>query len=255
MFFCSISIIASATDYYVSSSGDDSADGLSPSTPWQTITKVNSELSKITAGDKILFKRGETFQGTLTVSQSGTAGNPIVFDAYGSGAEPVISGFTSINGWTSEGGGIYSKSITCQSAPNILTLDDKNVARGRWPNAGWMIIDSFTGSTSIYDAALPSLPDWDGAEVIVRTAQCLVDRSIIQSHSGQTLTFTPITQDPVVGSGYFIQNHRSALDVYGEWCYTNGTIYMYFGSENPSNHIVKVSVMDKLVDINFKSGE
>ncbi len=253
MFFCSISIIASATDYYVSSSGDDSADGLSPSTPWQTITKVNSELSKITAGDKILFKRGETFQGTLTVSQSGTAGNPIVFDAYGSGAEPVISGFTSINGWTSEGGGIYSKSITCQSAPNILTLDDKNVARGRWPNAGWMIIDSFTGSTSIYDAALPSLPDWDGAEVIVRTAQCLVDRSIIQSHSGQTLTFTPITQDPVVGSGYFIQNHRSALDVYGEWCYTNGTIYMYFGSENPSNHIVKVSVMDKLVDINFKN--
>ena len=132
-------------------------------------------------------------------------------------------------------------------------MDDKNVARGRWPNAGWMIIDSFTGSTSIYDAALPSLPDWDGAEVIVRTAQCLVDRSIIQSHSGQTLTFTPITQDPVVGSGYFIQNHRSALDVYGEWCYTNGTIYMYFGSENPSNHIVKVSVMDKLVDINFKN--
>ena len=201
MIFCSISIIASATDYYVSSSGDDSADGLSPSTPWQTITKVNSELSKITAGDKILFKRGETFQGTLTVSQSGTAGNPIVFDAYGSGAEPVISGFTSINGWTSEGGGIYSKSITCQSAPNILTLDDKNVARGRWPNAGWMIIDSFTGSTSIYDAALPSLPDWDGAEVIVRTAQCLVDRSIIQSHSGQRTRNTaaiPATGDPAL---------------------------------------------------------
>ena len=253
VFLCTLSMAGHATDYYVSSSGSDSANGLSSSTPWRSLSKVNSEFSRFTPGDKILFKRGEIFQGTLTVSKAGAPDNPIVFDAYDSGSEPVISGFTSISSWTNEGGGIYSKSINCQSAPNILTLDDKNVAKGRWPNAGWMIIDTHSGSTSLTDAALPSSPDWNGAEIIVRTTAYVVDRSVVNYHSGQTLTYSPLTLSPVDGSGYFIQNHQSALDVYGEWCYTNGTLYMYFGSENPANHIVKTSVLDKLVDINYKN--
>jgi len=252
LLLCSVSIIASATDYYVSSSGNDSANGLTGSTPWRTIAKVNSEFSRFNAGDRILFKRGDLFHGTLSVTKSGAAGNPIVIDAYDSGNEPIISGFTSVDAWTNEGGGIYSKSISSQSAPNIVTLDGKNVTRGRWPNSGWMIIDSHSGTTSLTDAELPSAPDWDGAEVIVRTAECLVDRSIITSHSGHTLTYSAITEDPVDGSGYFIQNHPRALDSYGEWCYTNSTLYIYFGSENPTNHTVKVSVLDNLVDISFE---
>ena len=56
MFLCLVSVVASATDYYVSSSGNDSANGLSSSTPWQTISKVNSAFSGFNPGDRILLR-------------------------------------------------------------------------------------------------------------------------------------------------------------------------------------------------------
>ncbi|HQK70497.1 MAG TPA: right-handed parallel beta-helix repeat-containing protein, partial [Bacteroidales bacterium] len=50
---------ANATDYYISSSGDDKNNsGLSENSPWKTIDKINSEFSSFKPGDKILFKCG-----------------------------------------------------------------------------------------------------------------------------------------------------------------------------------------------------
>ena len=253
MFLCSLSIIASATDYFVSSSGNDSANGLSSSTPWRSIEKVNSEFTRFTPGDRILFKRGDVFYGTISVSRAGMSGNPILIGAFGTGQDPVICGFATISGWTNTGEGIFSKVLSCESNPNILLLDGKNTAKGRWPNTEWRTIDSHYGSTSLTDNELPGSPAWTGAEIVVRTYASLVDRSIISNHSGQTLIYSALTQDPVNGSGYFIQNHRATLDSYGEWCYTDGILYMYFGSENPENHEVKVSYIDNLVkvDVNY----
>jgi uncharacterized repeat protein (TIGR02059 family) len=253
LIFSLCSFIASATDYYVSSTGNDSANGLSSSTPWKTIEKVNSEFSKINPGDRIFFRRGDVFYGKLSISKAGAAGNPITVSSYGTGSLPRISGFTTITSWTNFGGGIYSKAVTCESIPNILVLDGVNKAKGRWPNSGWKTIDSHSGSTSLTDSELPASPDWTGGEVVVRTFASLVDRSTISDHTGTSLTFTPLTQDPINGVGYFIQNHRSALDSFGEWCYTNGTLYMYFGSENPENHEVRVSTKDNLVSMLYKN--
>ena len=61
LLLCLFSFIASAKDYYISSTGNDSSDGLSSSTPWRTISKVNAEFSKLNPGDRILFKRGDVF--------------------------------------------------------------------------------------------------------------------------------------------------------------------------------------------------
>lgn len=71
--------------HYVSTSGNDANDGLSPSTPWKTLDKVNSHT--FGPGDWILFKGGETFtgQGLRFLNDSGTAINPIVITSYGTG--------------------------------------------------------------------------------------------------------------------------------------------------------------------------
>lgn len=90
---------AHATTYYVSNTGNNRYDGTSPSASWQTLQRVqiaaNSGLMK--PGDKILFKRGHSFSGTLTWSSifgnkapSGTKDAPIIFGAYGTGARPVF---------------------------------------------------------------------------------------------------------------------------------------------------------------------
>src|SRR3989339_2159870 len=96
---------ASASTYYVSNTGLDTNNGISESTPWQTISKVNA--TTFSPGDSILFKRGDTFYGSITVSQSGTAGNPITFSSYGSGSQPIITGFTDVTEWTNLGNNIW----------------------------------------------------------------------------------------------------------------------------------------------------
>jgi hypothetical protein len=79
----------SATDYYVNTSGSDTNPG-TPALPWQTINKVNS--ATFLPGDRIFFAGGQTFTGPLvfTSSSAGTAANPIVIGAYGTGI-PTIS--------------------------------------------------------------------------------------------------------------------------------------------------------------------
>ncbi len=46
--------------------------------------------ASLNAGDQLLFKRGGTWSGTLTVSKVGTPEKPIVVGAYGSGALPMV---------------------------------------------------------------------------------------------------------------------------------------------------------------------
>ena len=100
--FISILFLAaslSATTYYVDATGgNDSNSGLTEALAWKTIAKVNA--SSFSAGDSILFKRGETWREQLTVPSSGSAGNPITFGAYGTGADPIISGADLVTTWT-----------------------------------------------------------------------------------------------------------------------------------------------------------
>ena len=87
--------LASASTYYVSSStGSDSNNGTSSSTAWQTIAHVNGQ--SFQPGDSVLFKRGDVWNESLAPASSGSSGNPISFDAYGSGAAPNLTGYYAV---------------------------------------------------------------------------------------------------------------------------------------------------------------
>jgi hypothetical protein len=93
-----------AAIYYVDScdvTGDDAHAGTSMAEPWLTIHQVNTHAS-LAAGDSVLFRRGCTWREQLTVPTSGEAGNVITFGAYGTGANPIISGAGIITSWTSD---------------------------------------------------------------------------------------------------------------------------------------------------------
>lgn len=87
--------VASATTYYVSSStGSDANNGTSAATAWQTIGHVNAQTFQ--PGDSVLFKRGDVWNESLVVPSSGTAGNPIAFDTYGTGPAPNLTGYYAV---------------------------------------------------------------------------------------------------------------------------------------------------------------
>jgi hypothetical protein len=91
--FFSLSISCSSdperTFYVDGIGGSDSNSGLSGENAWRSLEKVNSHL--FSAGDRILFKRGSHFQGRLKPQGSGSEGQPIIIDAYGTGEKPVIA--------------------------------------------------------------------------------------------------------------------------------------------------------------------
>lgn len=80
-----------ATYYVNSSTGNDNNSGTTPSSAWQNLTKVDA--ATFQPGDSILLADGSNWYGQqLTVSSSGTIGDPITFSNYGSGADPTIWG-------------------------------------------------------------------------------------------------------------------------------------------------------------------
>ncbi|MEG1883695.1 MAG: right-handed parallel beta-helix repeat-containing protein [Clostridia bacterium] len=97
--------------YYVSNSGDDKNDGLSPETVWRTLDKVNSgawgwegklntsefpeflwasehpdEQVSLQGGDAVLFERGGLWRGQLQTAEG------VTYSAYGEGEKPCFYG-------------------------------------------------------------------------------------------------------------------------------------------------------------------
>jgi parallel beta-helix repeat protein len=248
--------IISATDYYVSATGDDGADGRSESTPWKSITKVNSFFAGLFPGDRILFNRGNSFYGTLIISRSGFKDYPITLGAYGIGVDPIIDGLTTISSWIQESKGIYSAFVTCQSNPNIVTVDGVNTPMGRYPNTGYLTYESHSGTSSITDNQLPISPNWTGAEIVIRKNAWVLDRNLITNHDKNVLSYTALGYPFSIitdGYGYFIQNDIKTLDRLGDWYYGGGKLYMYFGVENPDDYVVKISSLDRIVSLTGRS--
>lgn len=74
------------TKYYISQSGDDRNDGLTPETPIKTMVRL-MELY-IVEGDAVLFNRGDTFR----LGHSLSTHNGVTYGAYGKGSKPKIYG-------------------------------------------------------------------------------------------------------------------------------------------------------------------
>jgi hypothetical protein len=87
-------LLSNATNYYVSNSGNDNANGTTINTPWQNPSKISGY--HFSAGDSVLFKRGDTFYGSFTVSWPGVSGNPIIYGAYGTGEFNKINSLSNI---------------------------------------------------------------------------------------------------------------------------------------------------------------
>lgn len=73
------------TAYYVSNSGNDLNDGLTPETAINSLDRINTLPLK--SGDAILLERGGMWRGSIHINISG-----ITVSAYGEGAKPIING-------------------------------------------------------------------------------------------------------------------------------------------------------------------
>lgn len=106
--FVLLTSLSYATNYYIdATNGNDNQTGTTPQKAWKSIEKVNN--APLSAGDSVLFKRGEIFRGNL-VPVSGSALGSITYGAYGTGSKPKLLGSIEKNApsdWVSQGGNIW----------------------------------------------------------------------------------------------------------------------------------------------------
>lgn len=108
-----------AKSYYISADGDDSNDG-SQSSPWKTLTRASIVAEKaengglLMAGDSLLFRAGDTFEGNFLIRCSGSIENPIIISSYGVGEKPILSGSGNITG------GDYFEAIKLLNTSNLV---------------------------------------------------------------------------------------------------------------------------------------
>ncbi|MBP7507716.1 MAG: right-handed parallel beta-helix repeat-containing protein [Prolixibacteraceae bacterium] len=240
-----------ATDYYVQNGGNDQALGTSEDKAWATLGKVNSVFASLKPGDKILFRRGDTFYGSLIITKSGMAGSPITIGAYGTGEKPEITGFITINSWTSEGNGIYSTTVSSEDQTNMVLIDGVQYGMGRWPDNEYNIFESASSNVSITDNELTETNDWTGAEVVIRKNDWSLDRCNISDHTGNKIIYTSLgtTQIATPNHGYFIQDDLRTLNEFGEWYHdlSSGKLYVHFGTSSPSGKTIKVATLNSVI--------
>jgi len=254
VFIISSGTVFSSNYYFSSSGGNDShslEEARNTSTPWKTLTKLNAIFSQLKAGDSILFKRGDVFEGSIIVTQSGLYTANLVFGAYGSHPDkPVISGFGTLTAWKPAGDGIYETDWDAEGTN--LTINGRQHAIGRFPNEGYLTYQSHNGNSSITDNKLSSSVNWTNAEVVIRKNRWTLDKSLITNHTGTTINYAAGTNaSPTNGYGYFIQKSKSTLDKFGEWYFDakRKKMMIFFGRMIPASYTVKASVVNTLVSI------
>ena len=124
--------------YYVDSSvGSDNNSGISETSPWKSISKINN--TTFSPGSTIYFKRGSTWDQTLTVKNNGVQKSPITYQAYGTGSAPVIDN-TSGNGITVTGDWNIIKNFLLKNMSNygisINNADHNIISDNEITNAG-----------------------------------------------------------------------------------------------------------------------
>jgi hypothetical protein len=254
----------SSTYYFSSSIGDDSRsaeEAKKPDTPWKSIEKLNTLLKSIKPGDSILFKNNDKFHGTINIIRSGTLKSPIYFGCFGSGEKPIISGFRDVTNWNHNGENLYEAYLPDITTPlNMLVLNDKIQAMGRYPNlnnqnGGYLKINSYKDG-HITTSKLPTNSNYSGGEIVIRKNNWIIDRHLIKSNSQNSLEYNNFEEEipPMIGYGFFIQNHPLTLDQHGEWYFDKGAkkISIYLESD-PSNEKIKIATLPEVISFQNKT--
>ena len=232
--------------YFDATLGNDSNAGTIAS-PYKTITKLNTLFASMANGDSVLFKRGETYYGSIVIGRAG-----IKFGAYGTGAKPIISGFYTVPAWTNISGNIWESTaaVSTLSSCNIASINGVNYSMARLPKTGYYTIGTTNGSTTITDATNIStsvITANIGAFVAIREEMYEVNNRLITNVSGNTVTFA--TGSPNTGWGYILMNDQKLISQPGEWAYNSSTKKLsVYSVGSPSG--IKIPALETAVDLN-----
>jgi len=234
-----------AGNYYLSSKGSDLNKGNTPATAWKSIARLN--LQKLKAGDSVLFRRGDVFTGEILADFSGSNDEPIVYGAFGSGINPIISGATRIKKWKIIKPGLIA--VNLPTKVYSLFCDNRQQILARFPNCGYLKIDGGERSNlSFYDFDLLQKNQyWEGANVRFKSFDWEWRTSAVTSFSDHKVTIADSSSNLFnAGWGYYFDNKFEELDTLCEWFYNETDKKLFFipESKDYQSHIIEASIYE-----------
>ncbi len=226
-----LAMFGHSATYYVSPSGNDSNSGTSQAQAWRTVSRAQQVAGSLQPGDQILFQRGGSYPGKLTINSNGNSNNPIIIGAYGDGAPPEISGNIPVNAWTQYQGNIWR--ATVQQPVTQVWVNGTLQTLARYPNTGWLSTNTMTATSITSNGLGQGNGYWNGATAVIRSTNWSYENSTVSSSNNNSIGYAPILYNSGSGWGFFLQNKLSELDAPGEWFYDASAGHLYFWA--PSN--------------------
>lgn len=237
---------ARAVDYYLSNAGDDANNGTSAATPWRTLAHLSAQLGGVSGtwgtisdGDRVYFRRGDTFRGTIAFAAYNN--NGITFDAYGTGPLPVLKGSQPVANWTVHNGNIWKTTVA--EPVHFLYADGAVQTLSRTPNTGTWNLSTATTNSLTSAAVGSSGNNFVGANVCVREYDWQLNRQVVTAQSGNTVQWATAMAAAGANANFYFDNKLELLDTESEWFYDANTQTVYFmSSTDPNNRSIEASV-------------
>ena len=265
---------AEVINYYV---GGTRASDSNPGTASQPFATIQKAAIAAVAGDVVNIRTG-VYRETIVPANSGTPGNPIIYQPDGDAVVTVSGADRTDGGWTVNSGSIYKKTITMQSGYNAnmtsntvlmanqVFVDGEMMIEARWPNvsnsddlfnrndfraasgATW----STSGTQKIIDPGIPDISGgWTGGTAWVNGWYVSQTRNIT-AHSGSEISLSGSIIADNKSDFYYLTGRLGALDAEKEFFYDGTHLYLWQpGGGSPAN--VEVKKRNYAFDLNNKS--
>lgn len=249
LFFFCLLVRISATDYYISDSGNNSNSG-NISSPFKTIQHAASIM---TAGDVCYIREG-VYRETVRPAHSGTVDAPLKFVAY-QNEQVVVSGLDIVSNWSVYSGDIYSANINAEvtqvfingyladwarypnKTTNMLDLTDMANVTVNANHSGTIGASNFPANF-FKNAYIVALCGSKWVSVMGKVSSSQNNAFDATNTSKYWSGYNP----PVYlgsGIGYMIGN-LNLLDAENEWFSENGKLYVCaLGKVNPNDAMVE----------------
>ncbi len=238
-----------ATTYYLSNSGNDNNQGTSGKQSWKTIARLNK--ANLKPGDSVLFHAGQSFIGTIQVSQSGTIKKPIVFSTYGDGPKAIISGAYKIDNFQPEPENIYAAKV--DETIKHLYCNNQIMTIARYPNKEVLTMEGGDKQYLIEENKPFSDEVLVGATARLRPINWIYDYRKIAKVEGSKLHFESVmfhnaNYQGVCSPGwsYFLDNKKEFLDAPNEWIFdaSSNKVLLYQNEPLQENQTFFASFID-----------
>ncbi|WP_188112237.1 carbohydrate-binding protein [Aquimarina sp. RZ0] len=265
-----------AKEIYVAKNGDDSNAGTIEN-PYKTIAKAASEAI---AGDVVFIREG-TYEEILRPANSGTTGNPIVFQSY-PGEKVIITAMEALNGFTLDENGIYKTDVGWDLEQKNFVMNKTTVLDlARWPNnidGDRFTLNSFRNDGGSQDNVQVNafltdadIPNWNwsnGGSIMFYGDRpgsgWTTWRAWIKGESSGRVNFDAIkNQNWIISShspgdlgDYFLEGIKEALDYENEWYFDKDTKTLYVklpNNEAPVDGQIQMSRRSLTADLSNRN--